>query len=84
VVGDKARAKVFAERAYAALKVLAGDDNPTTIEFKHLARQPVDYHLYGKRMKCYDDSWEAPQGICGEELENWLWNTDGWSRCSSY
>lgn len=24
---------VFAERAYAAWKVLAGDDNPTTIEF---------------------------------------------------
>lgn len=83
VVGDKARAKVFAERAYAARKVLAGDDNPTTIEFKHLAKQPVDYHLYGKRMKCYDDSWEAPRGICGEELENWLWNTDGWSRYSS-
>lgn len=82
VVGDKARAKVFAERVYAARKVLAGDDNPTTIMFKHLAKQPVDYHLYGKRMKCYDDSWEAPPGICGEELENWLWNTDWWSRCS--
>jgi hypothetical protein len=83
MVGDKARAKVFAERAYAARKVLAGDDNPTTIKFKHLAKRPVDYHLYGKRMKCYDDSWEAPRGMCGEELENWLWNTDGWSRYSS-
>ncbi|KAE9367180.1 SET domain-containing protein [Stipitochalara longipes BDJ] len=82
VVGDKARAKVFAERAYAARKVLAGDDNPTTIEFKHLARRPVDYHLYGTRIKCYDDSWEAPRGMHGEELENWLWNTDGWSRHS--
>lgn len=82
VVGDKARAKVFAERAYAARKMLAGDDNPTTIEFKHLAKRPVDYHLYGERMKCYDDSWEAPRGICGEELEKWLWNTDGWSRYS--
>lgn len=37
VVGDKARAKVFAERAYAARKVLAGDDNPSTIAFKHFA-----------------------------------------------
>lgn len=83
MVGDKARAKVFAERAYAARKVLAGDDNPTTIEFKHLAERPVDYHLYGKRMKCYDDSWEAPREMCGEDLENWLWNTDGWSRYSS-
>jgi hypothetical protein len=82
IVGDKARAKVFAERAYAARKVLAGDDNPMTIEFKHLAKQPVDYHLFGKRFHCYDDNWEAPREICGEELENWLWNTDGWSRYS--
>lgn len=82
MVGDKARAKVFAERAYAARKVFSGDDNPTTIEFKHFSKKPVDYHLYGERMKCYDDSWEAPLGICGEELENWLWNTDGWSRYS--
>jgi hypothetical protein len=67
MVGDKARAKVFAERAYAARKVLVGDDNPTTIEFKHLAKRPVDYHLYGKRMKCYDDSWEAPWG-CVERI----------------
>ncbi|CZR67380.1 uncharacterized protein PAC_17279 [Phialocephala subalpina] len=82
VVGDKARAQVFAERAYAARKVLSGGDHPMTIAFKHLAKQPVDYDLYGKRMKCYDDSWEAPWGTCGEELENWLWNTDGWSRYS--
>jgi len=82
VVGDKARAKVFAERAYAVWKVLAGDDNPTTIMFKHLAKQPVDYHLYGRRYNCYDDSWEAPRGMYGEQLENWLWNTDGWSRNS--
>lgn len=84
MVGDKARAKVFAERVYTARKVLAGDDNPTTIEFKYLAEQPVDYHLYGKKMKCYDDSWKALRGMCGEELENWLWNTNGWSKYSSF
>lgn len=77
VVGDKAPAKVFAERAYATRKVLGGDDNPTTIAFKCFAQQPVDYPLYGKRFTCWDDSWEAPRGLCGEELENWLWNTDG-------
>jgi hypothetical protein len=56
MVGGKGRAKAFAERAYAARKVLAGDDNPTTIEFKHLANHLVDYCLYDKRMKCYDNS----------------------------
>ncbi|MCJ1434090.1 hypothetical protein MMC27_003456 [Xylographa pallens] len=83
VGGDKARAKVFAERAYMARKVLAGDDNPTAIEFKHLGWQPVDYPLCGERFNCWDDSWEAPRGSYGEELETWLWNTDGWSRYSS-
>ncbi|KAH6708894.1 hypothetical protein BKA61DRAFT_659660 [Leptodontidium sp. MPI-SDFR-AT-0119] len=56
VVGDKARAKVFAERAYAARKVLAGNDNPMTIAFKHFAQQPVDYPQYGERFNCWDDS----------------------------
>ncbi|RDW68634.1 hypothetical protein BP5796_09291 [Coleophoma crateriformis] len=79
-VGDKARAKVFAEKAYVARKVLSGDDNPRTIAFKHFAQQPVDYPLYGKRYSCWDDSWEAPRGLFGEELESWLWNTDGWSK----
>ncbi|RDW64625.1 hypothetical protein BP6252_10276 [Coleophoma cylindrospora] len=83
VVGDKARAKVFAERAYVARKVLSGDDNPTTIAFKHFAQRPVDHPLYGERFSCWDDSWEAPPGLFGEELENWLWNTDGWSRSIS-
>ena len=82
VVGDKARAKVFAERAYVARKLLSGDDNPMTTTFKHYAQHPVDYPLYGKRFSCWDDSWEAPRRLFGEELENWLWNTDGWSRFS--
>jgi len=80
VVGDKARAKVFAEKAYVVRKVLSGDDNPTTIAFKHFAQQPVDYPLYGKRFSCWDDSWEAPRGLSDKEFENWLWNTAGWSR----
>jgi hypothetical protein len=69
VVGDKARAKVFAERAYAARKVLAADNNPTAIEFKHLAKQPVDYHVYGERMKCYDGGWEASRGYAERNLK---------------
>jgi hypothetical protein len=62
VLGDKARANVFAERAYAARRMFSGDDNPTTIEFKHLARQPVNHPMYGMTASCYNDNWEAPQG----------------------
>jgi hypothetical protein len=78
IVGDKARAKAFAERAYAARKLLSGDDNPTTIMFKRLAERPVEHPLYSARTKCYSENWEPPQGLGGEEFEKWLWNTDEW------
>jgi hypothetical protein len=78
VVGDKARAKVFAERAYAARKLLSGEDNLTTITFQQLAERPVEHPLYSAGMRCYDDSWEPPQEMGREELDNWLWNPDGW------
>ncbi len=74
VTGDKARSKAFAERAYATRKLLSGDDNPTSIAFKHLAERPVDYPLYGGSMRCYG---EPPRDMSGEEFENWLWNTRG-------
>ncbi|KAF7546917.1 hypothetical protein G7Z17_g8094 [Cylindrodendrum hubeiense] len=78
IIGDKSRAKVFAEKAYSARKLLSGDDNPVTIAFKRFADRPVDHPLYGARMQCYDSNWEPPQHISEEEFEDWLWNTDGW------
>ncbi|KAI1381784.1 hypothetical protein F4677DRAFT_3952 [Hypoxylon crocopeplum] len=78
MVGDKARAKAFGERAYAVRKLLSGDDNPTTVSFKRLAERPVEHSLYGTRMMCYDDNWEPPRNMGGEEFENWLWDTTRW------
>src|SRR6187402_3281477 len=68
VVGDKARAKVFVKRAYAARKVLAGDDNPTAIELKNLAKQTVDYHLYGKGIDAITITGRLPRGYADRNL----------------
>jgi len=76
------QAKILAEKAYTVRRLLSGSDNPVTVAMKRLAERPVEHHLYGARMKCYDDIWEPPQGLDGEELENWLWNTDGWAKYS--
>ena len=51
IVGDKARAKVFAERAYAARKVNSGEDHPMTVNLKRLAERPVEHPLYGENVK---------------------------------
>jgi hypothetical protein len=56
MVRDKARAKVFVERAYTVRKVLIGDNNLIIIKFKYLTKQPIDYYLYSKRMKYYNNS----------------------------
>jgi hypothetical protein len=55
IVGDKARAKVFAERAYAARKVSCGEDHPMTVTLKRLAERPVDHPLYGANVKFMGD-----------------------------
>ncbi|KAI5862087.1 hypothetical protein GGS23DRAFT_104379 [Durotheca rogersii] len=81
-VGDKPRAKVLAERAYIARKLISGEDNPVTASFKRLMERPVEHPSYGAAMKCYGDRWDPPRHVDGEELEKWLWNPDEWSRYS--
>jgi SET domain len=55
---DESRARVFAERAYGALRVIEGDDSPLTMEMKQAAEKlPV----------------QTPQGMNETEFENWLW-----------
>jgi len=45
--GHGARAKVFAERAYAVRTVIEGDDSPETMRLKRLAERPAEHSLYG-------------------------------------
>jgi hypothetical protein len=55
--GDEARAKIFAERAYAARVIAEGDDSPETMKLKRLAERPTE-HL--------------SSGIFGIPLTPWL------------
>jgi hypothetical protein len=58
--GDEARARIFAERAYAARVVVEGDDSPEAARLLQFVGQPARHAQVPRRM--------------GEaELENWLW-----------
>jgi hypothetical protein len=72
-LGDKARAQVFAERAYVARRLISGSDHPNTTILKRLAERPIDHPSYGQGMKCWVDYWEAPQDLVWDEFEEWLW-----------
>ncbi|KXX78175.1 SET domain-containing protein 5 [Madurella mycetomatis] len=51
IVGDKTRAKVSAERAYAARKMLSGEDHPMAITLRRMAERPVEHLLYEANVK---------------------------------
>jgi hypothetical protein len=55
---DEPRARIFAERAYDARRLIEGDDSPVTIRMREAAES---------------FSAEAPRGLSGDEFENWLW-----------
>ncbi|KAH7329720.1 hypothetical protein B0I35DRAFT_48727 [Stachybotrys elegans] len=75
--GDEARAKIFAERAYAARVVIEGDDSPTAARLRKLAERPSQHPLYQVRK-------DSPQEIDGLEFDDWLWReTNGQSDRSS-
>ncbi len=59
---DESRARVFAERAYDALRLIEGDDSPRTVKMKRAAEEV---------------SAQTPQGMNEAEFENWLWMLDG-------
>lgn len=65
--GDKARARTFAKRAYAARAVIEGDDSPNTTKLKRLAEQPSE------------PINDGPPEMSEDELENWLWKEKEWS-----
>lgn len=71
--GDQARAKAFAERAYAARVILEGDDSPESIRLKGLAKRPADHRLYGTSTSWRQAAEKVPQGLGERDFENWLW-----------
>lgn len=69
--GDTARAKIFVERAYAAIVLVEGDDSPEAEKVAALVEQPTLHPLYQPS----DDGSEVeiPQGVSEAEFEDWLW-----------
>jgi hypothetical protein len=79
-VGDKARAKLLAHRAYESRKLLTGDDSPKTAVFKRLAERPVEDPVFGQSYTGYcAHTWEPPGEMSEKQLEAWLWDVSEWN-----
>ncbi|KAF5576936.1 SET domain-containing protein [Fusarium pseudocircinatum] len=76
--GDEARAKIFAERAYAARVVIGGDDNPETAKLRTLAERPSQHPLY-QNNKDFPPDITPPQEIDEPKFDDWLWRRNEWS-----
>ncbi len=64
--GDQARAKVFAERAYAARLGYEGEDSPGTLQMRLLAENPQSHGLFGTSKRWRQNKRAIPKGL--EEL----------------
>ncbi|KAL7895696.1 hypothetical protein HDV63DRAFT_205228 [Trichoderma sp. SZMC 28014] len=74
--GDKTRAKIFAERAYAARVVVEGDDSPAAMELAQFVEDPTRHPLY--RPSADGKEVELPRGLSTFQFDDWLWL---WKRC---
>lgn len=63
ILGDKARAQVFAERVYAEQKLMSGCDHPYAVEYKQVAQRPIDHLMYDLELRFCGDYWEAPRDL---------------------
>lgn len=73
--GDEARAKVFAERAYAVRVITEGHNSPDAARMKAFAERPAAHRLFGTRMKWKQTSDKVPRELEDEAFEKWLWRS---------
>lgn len=71
--GDQARAKVFAERCYAARVLVDGEDSEDAAEARVFVERPSSHRLYGTTMKWKQGVGKVPTGLSEEAFERWLW-----------
>ena len=71
--GDQARAKIFAERSYAARMNCEGEDSPTTLKIKLLAGNPKSHQMFRTSKQWRQNEARVPKGLGDEEFEKWLW-----------
>ncbi|KAG6163106.1 hypothetical protein E4U51_005935 [Claviceps purpurea] len=74
--GDLARGRVFAQKGESICKTLLGSDNPMTIKFTNLARDPSRYKKYGQSMRWKLPVDQIPHELGPHDFENWLWSRE--------
>lgn len=67
--GDQARAKVFAEIAYAARLGCEGEDSPGTLQMRLLAKNPPSHGLFGTSKRWRQNKTAIPMELEEEEFE---------------
>ena len=70
--GDQARAKVFAERAYAARAGCEGADSPGSLRIRLLAENPKSRRLFRTSKQWRQNETKVPKRLGDEEFEKWL------------
>jgi hypothetical protein len=76
--GDQGRAKIFAERAYAARLCCEGEDSPATLKMRLLAESPKSHSLLGILKEWTQNETKIPKGLGDAEFEKWLWRQKVW------
>ncbi|KAI2623100.1 SET domain-containing protein [Hypoxylon sp. NC1633] len=71
---DRARASVFAERAYKARVICEGEDSPSTQRMKRFMEDPTSHTRFG----AYSSKWKgsdkfSPSSLNETEFDAWLW-----------
>ncbi|KAI9163965.1 SET domain-containing protein [Paramyrothecium foliicola] len=73
--GDRARAKIFAERAHAARIILEGEDSPEVKRLKALAANPSKHSAYKPSSSWATSTSDIPSNMSEVDFEAWLWKS---------
>ncbi|KAL8365076.1 hypothetical protein RB595_004069 [Gaeumannomyces hyphopodioides] len=76
VNGDRARAKVFGERAAATRAIVEGDDSPTVRRMKDLVGDPTRHPSYGHSSRWQTSTDNTPSSLSAADFETWLWREE--------
>ncbi|RYO85430.1 hypothetical protein DL766_006515 [Monosporascus sp. MC13-8B] len=71
--GDRARASVFAARAYEVRMVCEGDDSPGTKRMECLMQDPASYAAFGTHSDGKETPGLVPVDLSSDLYEDWLW-----------
>ncbi|PGG95507.1 hypothetical protein AJ79_10018 [Helicocarpus griseus UAMH5409] len=75
---DEARAKVFAQKAYAGRVLLEGKDSPETMRLKALVEKPSSHGLFGTTKAWAQPAKAIPKDLNKADLQDWLWMQNSW------